>query len=34
MIDQLPTLFDSATRWAADTFRTPALDQSLLRIKG
>ena len=34
MIDQLPTLFESATQWAADASRSPALDQSLLRIRG
>ena len=34
MIDQLPDLFGLATRWAADTFRAPALDQSHARIKG
>ena len=34
MIDQLPDLFGLATRWAADTFRAPALDQSQARIKG
>ena len=33
MIDQLPDLFGLATRWAADTFRAPALDQSQARIK-
>ena len=34
MIDQLTDLFGLATRWAADTFRAPALDQSQARIKG
>ena len=34
MIDQLPDLFGLATRWAADTFRAPAVEQSQARIKG
>ena len=34
VIDQLPDLFGLATRWAADTFRAPALEQSQARIKG